>query len=309
MSNPKTLKEKMNKKGQIFTIIAILLISLMFVSFEIYSYVQQRQAIKTRVSTMDSFLNSLETNLERQLYISGFRILFLAGDYIATSGNYISDLDSLFKEGFFNGTIGGISNSILDGATYYNITNAINTKASKISVVVNISDTNISVSQEDPWNVKFTMITNFLMRDKQDLARWNKTQNISVLISVVGFEDPIYTHEVGGGFSRKINQTIYEGNYVSCPTVTNLRDHVDKGYYSANTNAPSFLNRLEGNFSADINGIESFVKSSDVPFIQDKSLIDYIYFSTNNPTHSSLAGMQSWFEIDDAHKPRYSITC
>ena len=68
----------MNKKAQIFTVLAIVLIMLMFVSFEIFSMIRERDSIKTRVSSMDSFLNSIEDNLERQMYISGFRILFLA---------------------------------------------------------------------------------------------------------------------------------------------------------------------------------------------------------------------------------------
>ncbi|MBI2047114.1 hypothetical protein HYT26_03055 [Candidatus Pacearchaeota archaeon] len=68
------------KKGQVFTLFAIALIILFFVSYDVYSIVQDRYAVRTRISTMDNFLFSLEKNLERQVYTSGFRILFLAED-------------------------------------------------------------------------------------------------------------------------------------------------------------------------------------------------------------------------------------
>ena len=51
-------------------------------AFEIFSVVEQRQPIKMRISSMDSFLFSLEENLERQVYISGFRIIFLADLFV-----------------------------------------------------------------------------------------------------------------------------------------------------------------------------------------------------------------------------------
>ena len=95
-----------NKRGQIFTLLAISIITLMFISFEVFSIVEQRQPIKTRISTMENFLFSLERNLERQMYISGFRIIFLGEEEILKNGVYISDVDAFFNESFFNGSVG-----------------------------------------------------------------------------------------------------------------------------------------------------------------------------------------------------------
>ena len=304
-----------SRKGQLFTIMAILLIVLMFVSFEVFSVIHERQAIKKRVATMNSFLNSIEKNLERQLYISGFRIIFLAEAEITSTGSYITNLDSFFEEGFYNGTVNGINKSIMSGATYNDMLLSLNDKGERINVDISMNNTIINVSQDNPWNVKITMVSNFSMVDKGGLVRWDKQQHISTLIPVEGFEDPFFTIGSGGRYSRKINRTIYDGYYVDCGSppsppcnFANLSEHVEAGYYTNNTDAPSFLNRLTGNFSADVNGIESFVRPSDVgEFNIYKTCIDHLYFSTDTSGDQVSPSMPSWFKIDDGHRARYGV--
>ncbi len=303
-----------NKKAQIFTLLTISIITLMFISFEIFSIVEQRQPIKTRISTMENFLFSLEENLERQMYISGFRIIFLGEEEILRRGIYIFDVDAFFNEAFFNGSAGGESKDVLLGATYNDIINSINEKANKINVEVSLTNSRISISQDDPWYVKFTMTSDFIMRDKTGLAKWQKEENVSAYIPISNFEDPIYIVNTNAKISRKINKTIYEGIYIVNGDATNLAYHVNKNYYAENPNAPSFLKRLKGDLSADENGIESFVNLNEfsregIP-IKEKSSIDYIYFSSNNPPYQTVSGMPSWFKIDsqDNHLIKYNIS-
>ncbi len=301
----------MNKRGQFFTIVAILLIALIFLSFEIFSIFREKQSVKTRVETMDSFLHSIEENLERQLFISGYRTIFEAQNYTATYISYISNVDAFFEEAFFNGTVNGAPSDIMLGVTYQDIIDSINSKASKINVNIIIENTTVDVSQDDPWHVKFTMVSDFIMRDNQNLALWQKKQIINAFVPIEEFEDPFFIVETNRLVSRKINRTIYEGNYVVGADYSNLRDHVDKKYYTNNSDAPSFLKRMTGDFSSDPNGIESFVNalelSSQGILPEDKSLVDHIYFSGSNPPWTTVPGMQAWFKIDDGHKSRYQI--
>ncbi|MEK6926159.1 MAG: hypothetical protein AABW50_02685 [Nanoarchaeota archaeon] len=309
----KYLSFKKSKKTQIFTVLSIVLILLMFVSFEIFSLIRERQAIRTRVASMESFLSSIEDNLERQVYISGFRILFLANSHITSTGNYIN-VDDFFQEAFFNGTVSGANESLLDGTTYKDMLDSMNKKAAKINVEINMTNSVLFVSQEDPWKVKVTLTSYFTMSDKSGLASWNRTQNISAYIPIESFEDPIYPVETGlPQISKRINKTIYEGNYVSGADVSNLSKHVQDGLYAANPDAPSFLKRFEGNFSSDVNGIESFV---NIPNMEAqgastvvKSSVDYIYFSSNDPFHYGVEGMPVWLRIDgeDDHVNKYQV--
>ncbi len=317
MSSKKFFKKK-NKKAQFFSISIILIISLMFVSFELFSFIHERGVIRTRVSTMDSFLNSIEDNLEKQIYIAGFRIIFLAenyivdtGKYIGESGNYIG-IEDFFQEAFLNGSVSGVEQYIL--FSYTDLANSLQKKADKMNLEISLENPPclLSVSQEDSWNVNFSVGFNLIMQDKENLAKWERLQIVSVLIPVTSFQDPLYNVETYNKVPRLIEQTPYEGNYVNGGDKTNLISHIDKGYYAENSNAPNFLMRLEGNLSADPNGIESFVIRPDlsqqgIP-TTEKSCIDYIYFSSNSPTYSSVSGVyESWFRIDDGHRTKYGV--
>lgn len=306
-----------NKKGQIFTILAITLIVLMFLSIQVYSHYRDKEAIKDRVKSMDSFLHSLENNLERQGYISGFRIIFLANSEKILNDGYLTSVQDFFEEAFFNGTVDGTYKEVMLGATLDDIVASVNDKARKINVNISMKNTNISVSQEDPWNVKFVITSNFVMEDLQGLAKWEKTQNITAYIPVTGFEDPVYLRN-SGKLSKKINQTIFEGYYNVSGDLMNLSEHIQKGYFANNTDAPSFLKRLVGDLTPDPNGIESFVdtnnlSNSGVDITQfdptgTKTTIDYLYFNKSiTIAGSTIPGVPSIFRIDDGHKARYQL--
>lgn len=260
---------------------------------------------------MDSFLFSIEENLQRQMYISGYRITFLAEDYITRTGNY-TNINLFFNQAFFNGTVSGVHNDIMNGATYSDLVSSINQKASKLNVNITLSNPRIIIAQSDPWHINFTLTSDFTMEDKSKLARWDKQQTISSYIPVENFEDPIYIINTNAKVSRKINKTIYEGIYVENGNVANLLSHVNHDYYTAHNDSPSFIKRLSGDFSADKNGIESFVDISQLfqqgVSVTTKSVVDYIYFSSNTPSYYSVAGMPSWFKIDDAHITKYNVT-
>jgi hypothetical protein len=290
---------EMNKRGQLFTVFAIVILGLMFLVAEVSTDVHERTTIKSRISTMNSYIDSFEKNLERQVYIVGYRTIFLAGVDIASTGEYIN-VSEFFSEAFFNGTIRGTPHDFLSGVTYSNITDAINEKSEKMNLNVSLTNPEIEVYQEDPWNIKVKLSTDLVMEDIGGLAKWDKRQEVVATIQISQFEDPLYTIESFSKISRKINQSPYEGNFTS----GNLNDHILSGYYISSPLAPSFLNRMEGNFSADENGIESFVilpeLSSQGLQTKTKSHVDFIYFSTDNPTYYTVGGTPSWFRIDNS---------
>ena len=301
----------MNKKAMIFTLLAIALLSLFLASYGYYSISNDRNYINKRIETMNNYVFSIEENLPRQLFISGFRMIFLFEKKITESGNYITNLNSSFEELFYNGTINQVSQELMVGVTFPGIVESINEKAREINVNVSLTDPNITITHEDPWNVKFTLEARFLVKDKSDLAQWNKTIKISAYIPVTRFEDPLYLVSTNGMVINKINKTIYS-NFVQGSDVTNLTGHYENSYYINTTLAPSFLDRLEGKNSANPNGIESLVylqKLSDQGItIKSKSVVDYIYFSSNDPTSSQIQGMPSSFRIDDSHYDIYQVS-
>jgi len=291
-----------NKKGVIFTILAITMLSLFAISFSLYSFIE-KDSTNYRIKTMNNFVFSIEQDLPRQLYISGYRGIFLMQKRIIEKGEYINNVNQSFNELFFNGTLNGIDEDLMNGAKFIDIQNSLNEKASKMNAEISFYNPSIKITQENPWNVKIILNTGLLIKDKSEDILWNKTKEITSLVSIENFEDPLYIVNTNGMISNKFNKTIYN-------LPDNLYEHLENRYYINSTLAPSFLNRFEGNLTKDENGIESLVYLPDLSnqgiSIKDKSCVDYIYFSSSNPSSQIISGMPSWFKLDNEHITIYT---
>ena len=201
----------------------------------------------------------------------------------------------------------------MQGAKFLDIMHDLNENAEKINAEVEILNPSITLSQEDPWHIKLTLSSNLIIKDKSNLAIWNKTSNISGYITIENFEDPLYTINTNGLVINKIIKTPYT-IFVQGSSIANLSSHALNSYYKESPNAPSFLDRLQGINSPNPNGIESLINlekfSQQGIQIKDKSVVDYIYLSTSNPTACNVApaGMPSWFKLDQAHTNIYQVT-
>ncbi len=171
------------------------------------------------------------------------------------------------------------------------------------------------MSQVSPWNVRFNFRGDFYFADIGGSASWNKTLNLAVDIPIDNFNDPFYIKGTNGNVVNKFVKTPFS-SFVSGSDITNLTNHSLNSYYISSSSAPSFLKRMQGDFSSDANGVESLVNlqelSSEGVNVQQKSVVDYIYFnSASNPANCNVlpSGMPSWFRLDDSHLATYEVSC
>lgn len=302
----------MNKKGMFFTLLAILLVSLFLLSFSFYSKIDERRAVEKRIKTMDSFIFSLEEDIKRQIYISTFRAMLSLEEYVTDTGNYLNSTHTNLREALLNGTVDGQNVSLMEGYTLRDWNSRVNDLANTVNVEANYSIGDVTFEQNDPWLFHIKADIDLYVRDKGGLAEWNRSETIIVPFSIEGFEDPMYLIETNGRVVRKIQKTPYNP-LVDKTDVSNLTAHVNGSYYIASPFAPNFLQKFEGKKSADEqgNGIESLV---NVPELTEKGMqprsktvVDYIYFSGDNPRAYQIQGMPSWFRIDDEHLDLYGV--
>lgn len=298
----------MNKKGIFFTLIVIAAMSLFLMSYTFYRNYSDRSTIHDRISTLNTFIFSIEENLERQIFISGFRSLFVMQTESIENGIYIQNASASLNELFTNGTYNGIEQPIMVGAKFSDIESEIQLKSNKVNVNINLENPSIYLSQSDPWHVDVIFKIDLNAADQGNLVSWNKTQIYISKIPIKDFEDPLYLLSTGGVITNKIEQTPFS----DLSNIQNLNNHTSNGYYKANTQAPSYLNRLEGSNIASEFGIESLVYipklSNQGITIQEKSIVDHIYFSSSNPISCRITGTQNWFRLDQTHVSEYNLT-
>src|SRR3989344_3180318 len=294
----------LNKKGMFFTILAMILISLFVLSLVVFSDFTKRESTKQRVETLDNLVSAFDDDLPRRVYLIGFRTIFLAEKKIIEEGENISDLNALVNETFFLGTFEGNDyDSILNGATFNDTLDYLRGKADKISANVTINNPQLTVYQDDPWNVKLNFTGQLILEDYADVAAWDKPLNIIVEIPVSSFNDPLYLLNTNGFMTQKVIQTPYT-DFVDGSNVDNLKSHLNGAYYIASHLAPSFIDRLEGINAPSTYGVESLVNLNnlsilDIPVREGRSVVDYIYFSDVVHTSCNVlpAGMPRWFRL------------
>lgn len=303
----------LNKKGMVLTLVTITLLSIFAVSYGTYSLIQDRSSINKRINTLNNFVASVEQDLPRQLFVSGYRSIFLFNKKIIETSEYIDDVNDSINEIFFSGTLDGTTQDLMTDATFTAIQNFLSNNANKINAEVNLLDPKIELTQDDPWNLKFTLSITLIITDKGGLASWNRSASIVSFVPITNLEDPLYSANTQGKVTNKVNQTPYL-TFVTGANVANLKDHFQNSYYKASTSAPSYLKRLEGDLSADPNGIESLVYPQDLTDaginVKQKSVIDYIYFSTSDPQAYRVSAISNNFIIDDQdnHLALYNVT-
>lgn len=302
----------LNKKSMFFTIIAIALISLVVFSFTIYTSYKLRDKVmvtETRIYSMNSFIDDVEKDIERGLYISGFRALMSMEQYITDNGIFLYDINSRFKEAFLNGTINNSQMGLMNESTFINWTQRIKEQAIKLDIIVDFNINDVIIYQENPWTANIGLNVTLNVKDVKKTASWQRPLYITTNISIQEFEDPLYVINSYGRVTNTIIKTTITDFIGPNNETTNLKIHVNNSYYIESDTAPSFLMRLEGNLSSSVYGIESLVnlekfQAQEVP-IRSRSVVDYIYFGDQSTTNYNIKNMPSWFKLDEEHLGTY----
>lgn len=305
-------KGTLNKRGVLFTIVTIAIISLFATTYATYTLFQDRTPLNNRIATLNNFVISVEQDLPRQTYISGYRAVFLFNKHIVDTGTYIADIDTSLNEVFFNGSLNGVSQGLMDDAKFSSIESFLSANAAKINANLTMLNPTISISQDDPWNIKITLNMTLIIEDKGGLVSWNRTSVTSSLIPITNFDDPIYAAETQGRVLNRINQTPYQ-TFVTGSDYSNLQDHFQNSLYKTSTTAPNFIMRLQGDLGSSPTGIESLVnpqKLADVGInAKYKSVVDYIYFSTSDPTKYTVPAVNNLIlDNQDNHLAIYNVS-
>ena len=241
---------------------------------------------------MRSVINNLNFALEdmsRSLFIAGFRTVFLVEQQILNTKSMVNNFTLVFNQSFFGGTYNGVLAPVMTGATFGDMVKNMNISANKVNAVVSLTNASVYATQDDPWNVKFVLKGRLIVKDNDNLVGWDKEEIVYSYVPIKYFDDPIYIVNSNGLYSNKMIKTPYFP-FVSGNNLANLSLHAQGSYYINYSGAPSFIDRLEGNFThADINGVESLVNVKKLfdltgESAKTKSIRDFVYFSSSGIT-------------------------
>ena len=304
----------MKKKSMFYISAAIALTIVIMVTYSAYSSYRlndKMESIETRIQSVNFFIRNIEKDLNKGIYIAGFRTMLSFNQFITTNGTYLDDVNARFKESFLNGTIKGQPLSLMQGTTFTDWASRISQEADKLDIKFNFTVDDVKISQTDPWIVDIGLNMSFDIRDKRNTSSWIRNRYLNAKINIIGFEDPLYVVNSNG----RITNTIIKTNispFVVNGDVTNLLIHTNYSYYIAHGGSPSFIMRLQGDLGNSSNGIESLVNLEKFQQqniqLKDRSVVDYIYFGINSTTNYRINNTPTWFKIDQGHLATYGVT-
>lgn len=301
------------KRGFVYSFIAMLIAILILFSYSVSHHDTERitsDSLVSRIHTLNDFIIDVNQDLSNGIKIVSTRTLLGFQEYIAEEGLYLGDFEQRFTEGFLNGTLAGQSLNLLNDSTFTNWTNRIESQARLIAIRTNFTLYGVEVRQQTPWSINVTVSLRMEMEDLRGAARWDLNRSVSSLLSIRDFEDPVYLVNTQG----KVTNTIRITNVtplVAGNDVTNLMIHANNSYYLPSNYSPSYVMRLEGNFSPSPMGIESLVY---VPALQSqgisaetRSVVDVVYFGNQTTTHHRINDTPDWFRLDDERLTLYGV--
>ncbi|MEM4267487.1 MAG: hypothetical protein QXK37_01515 [Candidatus Woesearchaeota archaeon] len=304
------------KKGFFFTLTAMVFLVLLFLYISLDYQTRLRDkaiVIDSRVTTLDHFVDDLEKDIERGVYIASFRSLLAIQQYITSKGEFLYDTDDVIEEIIINGTINGEYMSVMNDTQLSIWVERIRVEAVKTGIYFNYTLNDISISHSDPWTLTISLDVTEYIQDRNGLAYWSRNKRINTSLSIVGFEDPLYTVNTFGRVINTIEKSSITDFVGPNNDTTNLLYHLDNSLYIDSQSAPSYLMRLKGDLNSSPYGIESLVnlielEANDINTL-NKSCIDYIYFSKESPEHYLIKNTYNWFRLDNesGHLARYEV--
>ena len=311
-----------SRKGLFYSLTAIILLGFLMYALSTstkYTYQQEMFVAKNRIRAMNTLLEDLERDMQRAVFIIGFRTLLAMQEEIVIQNKFFDDGREVFTEAFLNGTIHSEMMELMGNSTFPNWTVKMQQEAEKIRLNLNFSIQNVTISQQDPWSIRIEVTSRITLTDNLGTASWDIVKTVAGDVSIIGLEDPLYLVNSDGKVTNIFRQSPYEGNFTDGADTTNLQAHIDASYYIASSSAPNYLMRLEGNLSNSSTGIESLVNllefdAQGLP-TEDRSAVDYIYFDTidlSDDTFKIQDTYESWFRLDNVtpsnHLGTYQVT-
>jgi hypothetical protein len=207
----------MGRKGFLYSVMALMLVlpSIILVTYYFSSTGHQASDFiaKIRAEELNDVLKSMPIDLERSLSVSTMHAILYATQTVATSGSGFSNSEVRIAEMVSNGTLDGVEVPVLQGDvgdpcdTVRCWRDAYLASATKSGYDYSIQVKTVDVRPYDSWSVNTTAFVSVSLNDSR--AGMSVTRNITVssIVSIAGFEDPLYVLKTQGKVPRLINKS------------------------------------------------------------------------------------------------------
>lgn len=255
----------MNKKGIIFSLIAIGLAGLFILLFS-SGFTEQidnkNEIVRTRVMNLDDTITAFYTYATAAQQVAGQEALIALYKEINDTGVFLPDFEDNFTRCMNDSDGCANPNPLTEFLDNY--TQAVKqTKDADLTYMV----TNITIASESYWSLTLNTTITITMTDRY--AHWNYNKSIRTRVHTIGTYDPAFVNlsnqynNFGQRVERRIASSPFNKEYTI--DLKTFMDFYTIGQYQYSQNGSCLSQRYEGDFTNPTNpcGIESVLNPDD----------------------------------------------
>ncbi|KYK27087.1 hypothetical protein AYK26_00105 [Euryarchaeota archaeon SM23-78] len=311
-----------NKKGVVFTVLAIVIavfFTLMFSSKIEKPIDYKTELIEIRIGTLNSYMISFFDYTQGVSSISGYSALRGVIDDIHARNAYNLNFENQYLYCILTGnlTLSDTCPGMINRTLPYYLDTIRDMAEQELNIYSNYIINNITVTQvTDAFSIE--IIVNLSLYVIDAYANISDTRIVTGSVSIDGIQDPLYMLE--GDYNQSIKRTALrkkEGDW----NYTDLQQLYANHEYRSYKDGISFINRIKGNFSPNLFGIESIVNHTHPIVLADytfnDTMIDYLYwlnvtFECRTPVEvveiDPAIIAPAGFQLDETHRLSFNIS-
>lgn len=276
------------KKAILMTITALLISALFFVIYSnenILPTFYTSQPIKTRVMAMDGYVQSIPLIIGDSLELATYDALDSIYEEYSRRGTFPTEaqfkinLNNCIRCGYMGGCPGvGAKCRKMNGTDLLSVMDRLRYLTDTyLNIRTTFSLYDVEVTQNYPYDVDARVDIRYTIQDSSFSIGWDKRENISRIVSIIGLRDPLAGINTAQGYEKRIlRSNICEFND-TCWDLNTTQKFYQEQKFTSSHNGTSFLSRYWNSTSPSYCcGIESFMNITDYRNI---SYLDHYYFS------------------------------
>lgn len=211
------LMKKMSKKGVAFGLILIIaslsLLSILMLQKEFYRKNIKKSYLENRIDDMNNLIESVKIDIQKAVDTTTRRAIAVLISDTITTGNFTSDAASSIKELVLFGTMNGLTKDIIENSTLKNWSEKMLHVGEEKGYKINISFVELKIKPYDSFNILVESVVWVNVSDETIMTSIKRRMNVSTLVSIQNFEDPIYVINTNSKITKIIKKTKFENNY------------------------------------------------------------------------------------------------
>ena len=298
------------KRAVFFTILALVFVQVFLLSYHLQepSSINDIQHVRSRVDMLNQFIDNMEDDAQRALFISGSRAMVSLNNYVINRKDPVN-VSQRYPSVIYSGTVRNDTiHPLMENQTLRLWEQRLQLLADRWGVDLDAAVENFTIGHSTPWRLRTAMDLNYNITDARSNTRFTRHTRIRTSFVLEEWFDPLYSLHVAG--SQPIIQTRY--NTVNSSSLLHI---MNNRTFMASPEAPSFLMRMNNNTGRSPYGIERPLNLTTLGLNnpENRSCMDYQFW---NASYSGAHWVQNVstqtgfdFRLDTAHCSIYNVTC